>query len=344
LICRYFLLDKYFINNTNSTDYKVALRLPVRSCRLVNFSNNLSGMNTQHNNEQLISETKNTTAKFINEKKYNDSVKGFKILTLEQMEIPDPLYNMTPDKINHFEIIWIKKGKGVLRVDDQHYDLADNFIYCIAPGNTRKYVSNSGIQGYYISFTSEFIRLFQRHPADYVWSEQHFNTTAIFINKEIQYELEVIAEKMKREYNNYFSRRQELLKGLLDIFMIYFSRNLKEACSVILHTREEELVREFMSLLKKNFMEKKMVRDYASSLCVTPNYLNRIIKKITGFTASYHIQQEIVTEAKKSAMRSGINMKEIAYYLGFETPAHFSKFFKNICGINFTEYKKGTFI
>jgi AraC family transcriptional regulator, transcriptional activator of pobA len=298
-------------------------------------------MNTLNNTEQLISGRAKTTAKFFNEEKYKENVKGFKILTLEQMEVPEQLYNMGQDEINHFEIIWIKKGKGVLQVDSQQYDLADNSIYCIAPGNTRKYVSNSAIQGYYISFTSEFIRLSERHLSDYEWPEKYFNATAILIDMEMQYELEVIAGKMEREYNNYFSRRHELLKGLLHIFMIYFSRNVKETRSVTLHTREEELTTEFLNLVKKNFMLKKMVSDYASSLCVTPNYLNRIIKKITGFTASYHIQQEIIIEAKNNAVRSGISMKEIAYYLGFETPAHFSKFFKNNSGMNFTDYKKG---
>jgi len=35
--------------------------------------------------------------------------------------------------------------------------------------------------------------------------------------------------------------------------------------------------------LTKNFKEMKMVAEYAAQLLVTPNYLNRIIKNITGF-------------------------------------------------------------
>jgi AraC-like DNA-binding protein len=34
-------------------------------------------------------------------------------------------------------------------------------------------------------------------------------------------------------------------------------------------------------------------------------------------------------------------MKEIAYSLGFDNLAHFSKFFKSNSGVNFTDYKKG---
>ena len=83
-----------------------------------------------------------------------------------------------------------------------------------------------------------------------------------------------------------------------------------------------------------------MVSDYAGQLCVTPNYLNRTVKKVTGFTASHHIQQQIILEAKRKAIYSSVSMKEVAYYLGFDNLAHFSKFFKNNCGMNFTDFKK----
>ncbi|UJF29477.1 helix-turn-helix domain-containing protein [Kaistella sp. 97-N-M2] len=33
-------------------------------------------------------------------------------------------------------------------------------------------------------------------------------------------------------------------------------------------------------------------------------------------------------------------MKEVSYFLGFSDPFHFSKFFKNETGTNFTEFKE----
>ena len=101
-----------------------------------------------------------------------------------------------------------------------------------------------------------------------------------------------------------------------------------------------EIVQQFMSLLEKNYKEQKMVADYASMLSVTPNYLNEIVKKTTGFSAGHHIRQRIVLEAKRQATYSGNCMKEIAYFLGFCDMAHFSKFFKNTTGMNFSDFKK----
>ena len=45
-------------------------------------------------------------------------------------------------------------------------------------------------------------------------------------------------------------------------------------------------------------------------------------------------------EAKRQAMYSQVSMKEIAYGLGFDNLAHFSKYFKTNSGINFTDFKR----
>ena len=77
-----------------------------------------------------------------------------------------------------------------------------------------------------------------------------------------------------------------------------------------------------------------------------PNELARLArnqrtkKKITGSTASHHIQQQIILEAKRQAMYFSTSMKQIAYNLGFDNIAHFSKFFKHNCGMNFTDFKR----
>ena len=99
-----------------------------------------------------------------------------------------------------------------------------------------------------------------------------------------------------------------------------------------------------MELLDKNFKEKKMVAEYAAQLLVTPNYLNRIVKKNTGFSAGHHIRQRIVLEAKRMGRYSGAAMKEIAYNLGFMDLAHFSRFFKTFGGANFSDFKRGASI
>jgi AraC family transcriptional regulator, transcriptional activator of pobA len=268
-----------------------------------------------------------------------DDNNRFAIHTIGCMEAQQNITSAEPEKVHHLEILIIQKGKGSLQLDGQSYMLAENSIYCIFPGYFRKLHMAPGTTGYYISFAIEFLKLSAGYSNSAAWLEQYNNAGSAMIYKEMQPELEAIARKMKWEYSNFLEKRWELLKGLLHIFLIYFSRDLNKIPNHDAPNREKDLVNKFIGLLKKHFYTKKFVNDYASLLAVTPNYLNRTVKKITGFPTSHHIQQQIILEAKRQAIYSSESMKQIAYSLGFDNPAHFSKFFKNNCGVNFTEFK-----
>ena len=217
-------------------------------------------------------------------------------------------------------------------------------VYCKAPGTAHKF-SESGnlLEGYYISFSSDFIQSWRENNGNGLinFFEESFHIRLVTVPENIRSELEIIAHNMKREYMNSFNQKSELLRGLLNIFVIYFSRSIIQEEETNNFTREHLLCKKFIRLVKKNFTSMKMVSDYANQLCITPNYLSRTVKKISGYTASYHIQQQIIMEAKKQAVYQGSSLKEIAYYLGFDNLAHFSKFFKSNNGTSFSCFKKG---
>ena len=272
-----------------------------------------------------------------------DNSGRFEIHALEWMDAQRSGWNRTSKKLSHFELIWMRRGSGVLEVDGQYHTLTDNTIFCISPGHIRKWNMESIPEGYYLSFTLEFIQLSEGYTGGSAWLRQYTNSsniTMIAIEDDVPYELDIIVRKMNWEFGNYCNRRLEVLKGLLNIFVIYLSRILKDPGPDVLHTSESELVNKFTDLLKINFITKKKVSDYARDLCVSSNYLNRILKKTTGYTASQHIQQQIILEAKRQAMFLSTSMKQTAYNLGYDNLAHFSKFFKHNCGMNFTAFKK----
>ena len=299
-------------------------------------------MNAAFNYSQSTSFSNNRL--ITHEGKNLENTLRFEIHALEWKETQRSFWNGATEKLSCFEVIWMQRGTGVLEVDGQDHKLTENTIFCISPGHTRKCNMEPIPEGYYLSFTLEFIQLSEGYTGGSAWLNRYTNSsniTTIAIDDEVQCELDVIVHKMKWEFGNYYNRRSEVLKGLLNIFMIYLSRILKDPCPDVLQTREMELLNKFTELLKKNFIAKKMVSDYAYDLCVTSNYLNRIVKKTTGFTASHHIQQQIILEAKRQAMSFSTSMKQTAYNLGFDNLSHFSKFFKHNCGMNFTDFKRG---
>lgn len=251
-----------------------------------------------------------------------------------------------PHRHNYFTIVWVKKGSGTHLIDLQEYAIAADTIYCITPGQVHLLKADAGTDGYVISFTTDFFQ-----------SDNHFDLlfdSGLFYScsappvleaaPDMRDDLEDVAQKMIKEFENFFLLRSEILRGYLKIFLIYLTRRYTQAKPDVHHSKNISLVKNFFDLLEKHFTTKRMVADYAAELALTPNYLNEVVKKISGFPASEHIKQRVALEAKRHAAYSGLNMKEIAYKLGFDDIAHFSKYFKAATGANFTEFKKNTLL
>lgn len=95
----------------------------------------------------------------------------------------------------------------------------------------------------------------------------------------------------------------------------------------------------FRQLIKEQYKDCKLVKDYAALLNITPLYLNEVMKEISGFAASYWIHQEIVLEAQRLLYYTGLDIKEIAFELGYEDHAYFSRFFKKNTGMTASSFR-----
>ncbi len=267
----------------------------------------------------------------------------FEIHTMEWIEKNRWQQNAVPHRHNYFVIVWVKKGNGVHMIDLEKFELQDNTVYCISPGQVHLLHTRGPVDGYVISFAPDFMGLEDEH-FDLLFGTGLFNaysrSPVIKVNEAISTEMEDMANKMMKEYANFFLLRAEILRGYLRIFLIFLTRQFERVQTEEPQSRNIELVRKFFALVDKQYASKKMVADFADELVVTPNYLNEVIKKVTGFPASHHIQQRIVLEAKRQAAYSNLTMKEVAYELGFDDIAHFSKFFKNVSGQSFTDFRK----
>ena len=268
----------------------------------------------------------------------------FEIHTMEWLEKNRWQQNAMPHRHNYFVIIWVKKGTGVHLIDLDKFELQDDTVYCITPGQVHLLKQNGDAEGYVMSFTADFMGA-EESNLDLLFNTGLFNTFAhspvIKVDAEVKDEMEDAVKRMMKEYANFFLLRSEILRGFLKIFLIYLTRQFEKTNQQPAQSRNIDLMRRFLSLLEKQYTTKRMVTDYADELVVTPNYLNEVVKKISGFPASHHIQQRIILEAKRQAAYSNVTMKEVAYHVGFDDMAHFSKFFKNAAGVSFTEFKKG---
>ncbi|MCF6404592.1 helix-turn-helix domain-containing protein [Chitinophaga filiformis] len=253
------------------------------------------------------------------------------------------LLSQVAGSAKHYEIIYLQQGSGNLTVNRNRNDLDIAHVYMISPGQVRMIELDEKATGFYLSVSQD---LFGASDSQLTFVNM-LQQCKVFGNPMIMQidlsgccEIEEIFQKMVREMNTEHYLQLEMLQVFFRTFLLYLSKVNVIAREINVRSHEVQIVKTFMQLVNIHYIKKKMVTEYADELCVTRSYLNKVVKKVSGFTASQIIQQCIIQEAKKQAITSGVSMKQIAYSLGFDDSAHFSKFFKSNSGMNFTNFKK----
>lgn len=98
-------------------------------------------------------------------------------------------------------------------------------------------------------------------------------------------------------------------------------------------SRPVQLTARFRDLLRSELRTLKGPAEFAARLHISETYLSEVLKKTTGFPASYWIQQEVMMEAKRLLSYSQLSVKEIAHELGYEDHSYFSRLFRKVTGV-----------
>jgi AraC-like DNA-binding protein len=133
----------------------------------------------------------------------------------------------------------------------------------------------------------------------------------------------------------------EMLRTLLKRVIIKTTRLAKHQSESYQQYPDEkmDLVRNFSLVLEGNFKQQHEVRFYAGALNKSPKTLSNVFALLKQPAPSVLIRNRIVLEAKRYLHYTEKSAKEIAYELGFESPAHFSRFFKMYAGTNISEFR-----
>lgn len=89
----------------------------------------------------------------------------------------------------------------------------------------------------------------------------------------------------------------------------------------------------FRNLVDQNFRARWSVPLYAKRLGISPDRLHDICQLVAGHPPTHLIQERLMVEARRALIYTGMSIGEIAFDLGFDDPAYFSRFFSKRAGL-----------
>ena len=127
--------------------------------------------------------------------------------------------------------------------------------------------------------------------------------------------------------------KAEVLRMLYAVFLLDLQNAHQHA---VVHRqipqRVEEIFIGFIRLLSTHFAEHHDIPFYASALHISPVYLSRVVRQVTGRTVVDFINQMLLMEASFLLRTSELNISQIADRLHFADTPSFSKFFSRLKG------------
>lgn len=256
---------------------------------------------------------------------------GLEIRRFVAGEVPKKYENLGAHRDDHYIFFVIEDGAASLMIDFHELSFSSSTLYYILPGQVHHRIRNEVGCGWFIAIDSLLISPDYRNVF-----ESRLQLQQPYLLNEVQLKLctgilSLMCEKYQEENPGpfYLQVVHSLLQSFVGIAAGCYSDFDKQHN---LLSRPDQLAQQFKKLLLTNIRQIKSPSAYAAMLHVSETYLNEALKKVTGFSVSYWIQQEIVLEAKRLLYYSEMNVKEIAHALGYEDHTYFSRLFKKVEG------------
>ena len=266
-----------------------------------------------------------------------------KICDFDKEEIE---HNLMPHLHDFYSIFWIESGEATHATQFVEYSLKPDTILFVPPGLKHRMYIDPSVGGTYILFNEEFIQYNQKNHVP-LKEYRLFNNpdfkSLITIVPETRQKLKNINDLIFDELRTPDDYSQDIVLNLLHLFLLesrrIFDQQNQAVIEKITETPDSTII-QFKLLIDNNYQTQKNVSAYAELLNMSPSCLNEVAKRTTGITAGELIRNRVIDETKKLLFSSGSSGKEIAFELGFDDPAYFSRFFRKYTGTTLKEFRE----
>lgn len=152
---------------------------------------------------------------------------------------------------------------------------------------------------------------------------------------------ELLLQVIIEEFRTVDGIQGDMLQMLLKRLIIICTRLAKEQHIVKnLNDAQIDTIRQFNVLVDMHFRTKRKVKDYAEMLHKSPKTLSNLFATYNQQSPQQIIQDRVLLEAKRLILFTDKQTQEIAYDLGFDDPAYFSRFFKKQAGMTPSAFRE----
>lgn len=242
---------------------------------------------------------------------------------------------------NGYQMIYVKDGRVNISVSRKNYDVLPEslvFINHLETHNIR--MLSDCYERYYLNISP---RLAEKHIRDKTLLSIFFNRPPDFehvlrigeTGKTVENMLSLIGAEAEKHgaYSN--EACSLLLKYLLICLYREYPSKFPSVDQDILVT-----VWQVKNYIENNYNKELQLVDIAKSFALSPYYLSRNFKAITGYGFKQYSLLCRISSAKDALRNTDLSILQIALSTGFTDHSNFTKYFRRETGMTPTEYRR----
>lgn len=247
--------------------------------------------------------------------------------------------------LSYFDITFITQGSGSLCIGGEKYRLRPGDVLFTKPGEIREWDMEEIPQGYALIFEEEFLLSFFNDPA-FLQNLAYFSRSRVCAHLHIQHiqtRTDGLIRNISEEIHREGSKDKHILRALLyEMLMLLNREYLKVHAPCTEEKSRNRYAERFVVLVDEHFRAHRDTWYYADELCITPNYLNEVVRRHMGINAKSYIRDRSIREAKRLLSYTDLTVSEIADELNFENPSYFIRMFRSQTGMTPLQFRQRT--
>jgi AraC family transcriptional activator of pobA len=199
-----------------------------------------------------------------------------------------------------------------------------------------------GTKGHVISVSEDLLRELSRREAGVTALFSRPSTVEMAAGDLHATDLAQSIRLLAREFSRPDAAHGLALHGWLEVMLgnlLRLASGLPNPSDPIVGQRRQLMAR-FSELIEQRFRDNESVADFARTLHVSESRLRNVCLASTGQSPIQLVHARILLEAKRQLHYTNNPVGEIAYALGFEDPAYFTRFFSRMAGESPRSFRK----
>jgi len=239
-------------------------------------------------------------------------------------------------KHDFYMVLLIEKGTGTHTIDFFAHEVKPQTVFFLAPGQAHQWNLSADTSGFQVMFSPDFLLQVQQKFPFFTPAGK----SSLVLTDDAYQQVVKALKNLLQEATAQHAFYLEMLQHQLQLVLILLKRAYQASFKTELPHTDHRLLSRFQQLLEKHYHTHSEVSYYADTLNVTPNYLNQVCRKRFGSTAGDQIRERILLEAKRMLTLTSLDIKEIAFTLGFNDTSYFSRFFRKYTKSSPVEFRK----